>query len=369
MRLVYFSPLPWSSFAQRPHRFVEWFHVRHKAEVLWVDPYPTRFPAWSDLRRLYPRPSIREPGDKAGTFRWLTVVKPIALPIEPMRVIGKLNGLMWRNVFKTVFNFLSGNCGVIGIGKPSEIALQVLQRHPGVRSFYDAMDDYPAFYDGSARRAMELRTNRIASRVSHILASSEGLFRLFERHQSKLLMVKNACDTSGLPPVSSIDRDRDRSVIGYVGTIGHWFDWPLVFALSETRPSMNIRLLGPIYAKPPAPIPSNVELLPACDHYTAMKIMQKISIGLIPFKCTDLTNTVDPIKYYEYRALGLPVISSRFGEMALRDREPGTFIVDEYSDLEPHLKHARSYRYDESEVRAFRCANSWAARFNASELF
>ena len=369
MRLVYLSPLPWSSFAQRPHRFVEWFHLRHESAVLWVDPYPTRFPVWGDLRRLGARRSVGAPGVAARVPEWLTVFKPVALPIEPMNALAKVNRLLWGKVFKAISDFLSGGRAVIGIGKPSEMAVQVLRMHPEVRSFYDAMDDYPAFYDGAARRAMKCRTNGIASRVSHILTTSEALDQIFQRYRSKLVMVKNACDVNGLPTVDAIRRTRDSSVLGYVGTIGQWFDWSLIFALAETTPSVNIRLVGPVHAEPPAPIPSNLELLPACGHATAMKIMQTFAIGLIPFKSTDLTKSVDPIKYYEYRALGLPVISSRFGEMGLKEGESGVFLVDEHSDFEHLLREASNYQDDEDEVMAFRSTNSWTVRFDTGSMF
>ena len=368
MRLVYLSPLPWGSFAQRPHRFVEWFHLRQDAVVLWVDPYPTRFPAWSDLRRLGARRSVSKPGTAAQIPEWLTVIKPVALPIEPMNSLGRVNRLLWGKEFKAISDFLSGGCAVIGIGKPSEMALQVLQTHPGVKAFYDAMDDYPAFYEGAARRAMKFRTDAIASRVSRILTTSEAMYQLFQSHRAKLVMVKNACDVNGLPSVDSMRRKRDSSVLGYVGTIGYWFDWSLIFALAEAKPSMNIRLAGPVHAEPPVPIPRNLELLPACGHATAMRVMQTFAIGLIPFKNTDLTNSVDPIKYYEYRALGLPVISSRFGEMARKEREPGVFLVDEHCDLEHQLRMASIYQYDEDEIRAFRCTNSWTVRFDAIDI-
>ena len=369
MRLVYLSPVPWSSFAQRPHRFVEWFHLRYEAVVLWVDPYPTRYPTWSDLRRFGARRSASDPGAAARVPEWIRVVKPVALPIEPLKVLGKVNRLLWRRVFKAIADFLSGGCAVIGIGKPSEMALQVLQMHPGVRSFYDAMDDYSAFYEGAASRAMKFRTTGIASRVSHILTTSEALYQGFQRHRSKLVMVKNACDVNDLPSVDAIRRMRDSSVLGYVGTIGHWFDWPLVFALAEANSSMVFRLAGPVHAEPPAPIPSNLELLPACGHATAMKVMQTFSIGLIPFKNTVLTNSVDPIKYYEYRALGLPVMSSRFGEMALKEGVPGVFLLDEHGDLKHQLREASNYQLDEDDIRAFRSTNSWTVRFDASSSF
>ena len=71
--------------------------------------------------------------------------------------------------------------------------------------------------------------------------------------------------------------------------------------------------------------------------------MQEFSVGLIPFKCTDLTASVDPIKFYEYRALGLPVLSARFGEMALRDGLAGVFLMDKHSDLASLVRTAMAY--------------------------
>ena len=367
MKLVYLSPVPWTSFSQRPHRFVEWFHARSNADVLWIDPYPTRFPAWSDLRRLIPAGNGIKPEARVRSSTWLTVARPVALPIEPLAGPGRLNRLLWRRLFTTIAGFLSGG-GAIAVGKPSELAFQVLQRHPAAQSLFDAMDDYPAFYEGAARREMERTTNRIASVVSRILVSSEALIPRFENFRSKTLLVRNACDTDSLPPVGSTAPDPVRPVLGYVGTIGHWFDWALVCSLARARPEARVRLIGPLHAKPPNPLPDNIEVLPARGHGAAMRAMQTFAAGLIPFKVTDLTRSVDPIKYYEYRALGLPVISSRFGEMDRRAREPGVFLVEEGGGLDPLVRSALRYRCDGDEVRTFRDANSWRARFDAGSI-
>ena len=157
-------------------------------------------------------------------------------------------------------------------------------------------------------------------------------------------------------------------VLGYVGTIGHWFDWALVFGLAQANPSMCIRLIGPAYMPPPANLPKNIELLPACDHVTAIRFMQEFSVGLIPFKQNDLTASVDPIKFYEYRALGLPVLSTRFGEMTLRDGETGVFLINDQSDLASQVRTAMTYKSVISEIQAFREANSWEARFDESNI-
>ncbi|WP_434603675.1 hypothetical protein [Pseudomonas sp. R1-7] len=116
------------------------------------------------------------------------------------------------------------------------------------------------------------------------------------------------------------------------------------------------------------PPPANIKLLPECSHASAIAAMATFSVGLIPFKLNRLTASVDPIKYYEYRALGLPVLCTRFGEMALRDKEPGVWILDEDSDLRKTTAQALASRSDRSAVEQFREAHRWAGRFAAVDL-
>lgn len=369
MHLVYLSPVPWTSFAQRPHKFVEWFHSRFGGTVLWIDPYPTRFPELSDFRRVNAtKSSANVQAIGWQTPSWLAVVRPRSLPIEPMPGSGVLNRLLWSSTLGAVDLFLDKENSRLAIGKPSELALQVMNRHPAVPSLYDAMDDFPAFYGGLSRKAMERRERKVASRVTRISVSSSALLDRFSIHREKLSCVPNACSVEFLPPSRDAAKSSGRIVIGYIGTMGHWFDWGLVKVLATTNPSKIIRLIGPIHKSPPKPMPPNVELLPACSHAIAMRMMQDFSIGLIPFMRTDLTASVDPIKYYEYRALGLPVISTQFGEMALRRGEPGVFLTDGKSDLSAAVSSAMAYQSDTDEVEEFRLANSWGVRFDSGRI-
>src|SRR6185295_2677914 len=105
---------------------------------------------------------------------------------------------------------------------------------------------------------------------------------------------------------------------GYVGCVASWFDWPLVIRLARTLRDGAVHVVGPRYVSPPRPLPSNVKLFPACSHADAVDHIRRFSVGLIPFKRNRLTAAVDPIKYYGYRAMGLPVLTTSFGEMAER---------------------------------------------------
>lgn len=364
MRLVYLSPVPWDSFAQRPHMFVRWFQEASCGQVLWIDPYPTRLPSWKDLWKL----GNERRGHEQDVPQWLRVIVPRCLPIEPMPASGLINKPFWEHTLREIALFSSDAPTVIGIGKPSELALQLLSRMDALISFYDAMDDFPAFYSGLSRAAMTRREIMLVERVMHVFVSSTALLQRWQRVKSDVKLIHNGLAVDVLPDIAPYRKARLKKVLGYVGTIGEWFDWDWLNALARTRPDNVVRLMGPVSSPPVRDLPSNIEILPPCNHALALDAMCNFDVGLIPFKQNQLTASVDPIKYYEYRALGLPVVSTRFGEMALRGKEIGTYLSDGADDVIAPIEAALTYRLDEQEVRKFRATNSWEARFAATGI-
>jgi len=365
MSLVYFSPVPWASFSQRPHKFVEWYHSRSGEKVLWVDPYPTRIPCFGDFQRVKPVETLLD----AQAPAWLTVLKPRALPIEPLPFSGSINQLFWKGTVDEILSFVALNRSHIGIGKPSELALQVLSGVGNVHSFYDAMDNFPAFYSGISQLSMYTREKKVAKCVSKILVSSSALKARFKKYLDKVVPVFNACSTESLPSVESLPYNSERLILGYVGTIGQWFDWPLVIALARQNPTACVRLIGPVFTPSPELLPDNIDLLPACSHTEAIHSMSYFSVGLIPFKRNELTASVDPIKYYEYRALGLPIMTTFFGQMSYRGDESGVFFMNKNSNLKEIVDKALKYEQNMAELKEFRECNGWESRFDDIGIF
>ncbi|PTR13967.1 glycosyltransferase involved in cell wall biosynthesis [Nitrosospira sp. Nsp2] len=365
MRLIYLSPVPWCSFSQRPHELARYFHSRTGGEVLWVDPYPGRFPTLSDIWARRPGSG----GEECDIPPWLTVVKPKALPIEPLPFSHAVNCLFWSRVESEVYRF-ADNSTVLGIGKPTTLALQLLHK-PGFRSsFYDAMDNYPAFYRGWSRLAMMNRERKVINKVSTILTSSSALYDRLRYMASDVRLALNACAVDRLPPVGKACSfpDGQRPVIGYVGTIGDWFDWKLVITLAKSNLKIKLRLIGPVYVRPPA-LPDNISVEPPLPHIEALSAMTQFNVGLIPFKETTLTSSVDPIKYYEYRALGLSVVSSAFGEMALRRGCEGVYVMDRNADITQLVTQALTTCATPCSTARFRINNSWKSRFDQARIF
>ena len=201
MRMIYLSPVPWASYSQRSHHFVNWLHSQTGEPVLWIDPYPTRLPSLHDLRFT---PATNP--QKVAVPHWLQVCKPQALPIEPIPGSSIVQRLLWRHIFKKTTAFSADRPCMICVGKPSELALQLLARMPDSYAIYDAMDDFPAFYQGLSRRSMEGRQHRIISHVSKVLASSTAIRDKLLCKTDKVELALNACDMHELAPVEKIGR-------------------------------------------------------------------------------------------------------------------------------------------------------------------
>lgn len=364
MRLVYLSPVPWVGFAQRPHKFVEWFHRRTGDEVLWVDPYPTRFPLLSDFRRL----RAKEGRQQCSNPPWLRVIRPSAMPIEPLPGAGWVNAVLWQRLFNELDAFVSQQGTLLAIGKPSALALAVVSRFRGARSVYDAMDDFPAFYTGLSRWAMRWREAQLVRNVDSVLASSTAIQRRWSLIGVDVQLVHNGLDAELMPEFVRISNANGKKILGYVGTIATWFDWDWVIELARAHPDHVVRLIGPVFSSAPVDLPSNIEMLPPCNHQAALVAMQAFDVGLIPFKKNRLTASVDPIKYYEYRALGLPVVSTDFGEMAFRGGEVGTFLSQGLRDISAVIERALQHSTTIESVQQFRVGNTWEFRFGGAKI-
>ncbi|MEJ5023690.1 glycosyl transferase [Brucella anthropi] len=363
--LIFISPVPWASFAQRPHKFVSWFHERHGGRVLWIEPYGTRFPAWTDLRRVR-NVGLTESANPVPD--WLTIRRVRHLPIEPLPGSGWLNGLLWGPTVMDAVNFADGGECIIAVGKPSVFSLGLLKALPDCISIYDAMDDFPAFYSGISQISMKYREKKVVAQVNKVWTSSTLLYKRWLTEHNNVRLVRNGLDIDVIASVDPATKASEKIVFGYLGTIGNWFDWEMVLALAKAVPEDVVRIIGPVHKPGPSTLPENIEMLPPCDHSKAIGQMSSFDVGLIPFMKNVLTDSVDPIKYYEYRALGIPVLSSDFGEMRYRSHEKGVYLVSDLAGLEAAAKEIPLDFTAKSVDLAFAEANSWTSRFDQAGI-
>ncbi len=361
-RLIYFSPVSAGSYAQRPHFTVQRWLDLGIHEVLWVNPYPVRLPQFRDLGR-------RSTSDqKTALDSRVSILDVPALPIEPVPGGAWLNRrLLWRSAWRKLARFMAEGQTVVGVGRPGALALAVLRELRPSASFFDAMDNFPEFYEGLSRRSMQYHEDAVAAEVDLIVASSTFLADKFAQRGPRVEKILNACATSRLPTWQPASRNE--VVLGYLGCLGPWFDWSLVLRLARQCPAARIELIGPRAVGLPGKLPANIRLFSPCNQLEVGQYLTHFSAGLIPFRKTALTAGVDPIKFYDYRACGLPVLSTRFGEMARRTAADGVYFMDQTDDLSSVVAQALGHADDERGIAQFRHDHDWRRRFEETEAF
>jgi glycosyltransferase involved in cell wall biosynthesis len=230
------------------------------------------------------------------------------------------------------------------------------------------MDDFAEFYSGLSRTSMQRYEYKIVGRADLIWASSPNIKSRLSSLRRDVQLVSNGLDARVLEAAIRTPMRNDKFVFGYVGTVGSWFDWDWVFALARARPCDSIHLIGPVYESPSSNLPRNVELFGEVNHQASVRLMSLFDIGLIPFKANKLTESIDPIKYYEYRGLGLPVISTNFGEMSDRAEENGVYLSNSVIDISELVTRALMNVRNPVAEQSFRDLNSWGRRFDLSGL-
>jgi glycosyltransferase involved in cell wall biosynthesis len=113
--------------------------------------------------------------------------------------------------------------------------------------------------------------------------------------------------------IDAIDQERELEkgeiTVGYFGYLaGAWFDWDLIRAAAEARPSWIFYLIGYGGGPEGLSLPANVIFLGKKPRKELASYASNWDVGIIPFKAERLAAGADPIKTYEYLAFGLPVV-------------------------------------------------------------
>jgi len=157
---------------------------------------------------------------------------------------------------------------------------------------------------------------------------------------------------------------RGEVTVGYFGYLaGAWFDWSLVAEAARSRPGWMFYLVGYGGAADGVELPPNVTLLGKQPQSELAALAANWDVAVVPFKGERLAAGADPIKTYEYLAMGLPVVVT-----GVFPPPGGESFVRRADDLEGFLaavEHAaREPREKVDARRSFAAACSWGRRLD-----
>ena len=151
--------------------------------------------------------------------------------------------------------------------------------------------------------------------------------------------------------------------LAYFGTVAAWLDFDALHALVRDDNRVSVRLIGPLDGVGADDLAGLVRV-PPVEHSRLAQAVAGADALLLPFRVDDLTRAVDPVKLYEYVALGKPILASHWPELD-RFAPMLTFYRDATELCELVRKRAFTQPPSQAEREAFLAPQSWGARGRA----
>lgn len=158
-------------------------------------------------------------------------------------------------------------------------------------------------------------------------------------------------------------RNLPRPIIGFIGSLFHWIDIKLIEKTAQALPDHSFVLVGPVHEVSIPNLPNIYHLGPK-PYSQIPAYVNAFDVCLIPFIADQLSDKVDPIKVYEYLALGKPVVAINLPE--LEKMKNLIYLAKDDNDFISSVKQAVYENNAELKIERVQYAkdNSWDNRVN-----
>lgn len=273
-------------------------------------------------------------------------VHAIRLPARGMRGVAAYTGVPSAAQARAWVDHFHALADAVGASPVSHVVIQHpywwhLARHlsPEFQLTFDCMDDIGGF-SNTQPQVLEAELE-MAAQVDKMVVSSQYLADRFGALR-EVALVRNGTDVSHFirnhdePAPDWLGPLRPGAIrVGYVGAIAEWFDSDLLERVARANPDFDIHLCGAVTAEPPLRLGrlDNVTLHGEIPYADVPAFLQQMEVLIIPFQLLPIIKACDPVKFYEYAAVGRPTVSTslpelaRAGDLVLRADSPEAFAA------------------------------------------
>jgi len=313
--ILYFGMTTWDGITGRAKQVAT--RLGSLGRVCFVDPITPSLPGnllrWAKGARTRPWQTCLE---HVSEGLWVLTPHP-ALPWGyDLEVVNRANQALASRLAKRASQQLGMADPILWIEHPLESAQISNLEHRMV--CYHCRDNYPAFWQQvpHRRRLVERLEQSFLPRADVVIAASTALAERCSAGNSRVYAVPNAADYAHLSTgdpgrVPELEGFR-RPLIGYLGTISHWFDLDTIYWVAQRRPAWTFAIIGPVENVDLAPYQglANLNFIDIVPYERVPDLVAAFDVCLLPRRATELTAHMDPIKVYEYLSLGKPVVAS-----------------------------------------------------------
>lgn len=158
----------------------------------------------------------------------------------------------------------------------------------------------------------------------------------------------------------------NKPIVVYAGSLDYWFDYDLINRLTKSLPDIAFVIIGPNEKfRHKFEERENLYLLGPIHHKLIPKYLIHSNLGIIPFNVQDYTELVDsinPIKLYEYMACGLPVVATQWDELS-RLKSPA-LLCTSFEDFQTSILAVLENKPSKEIFKSFASQFDWDSIYN-----
>ncbi|MBP2627457.1 MAG: glycosyltransferase [Firmicutes bacterium] len=158
---------------------------------------------------------------------------------------------------------------------------------------------------------------KLAQEADLVVVTSYSLEREWrEMGINNLLRVPNGVDLRKFQGATSQKEPPDlkgisRPIAIFIGMIDHWFDVNLLKSVAGLLPDISFVIIGRRGINvDQLRSAKNIHILGERSPQLVPTYLQYADVGIIPFEQSKFSDAINPVKYYEYTASGLPVVAT-----------------------------------------------------------
>lgn len=316
--IICFSSNDWSDIPSSKFHIMK--YLGQSNSVLYVETIGLRHPQLlsRDVKRAFSKLLKTFRGVKNvenGIFTW----SPPAIPYHGLAIVKWLNARILSLMIRCIVRRLAMKHPIIWTYMPN--AIEIIERIPSSKVVYHCIDDYAEF-TGVPKVAFEKMERKMLERADITIVSAKKLFENKRPYARNIQYIPHGVNLEEFraylkETVNLKDIDGIKSPIaGFIGRIADWIDLPLIMRCAKELPGWNFVLVGPsnVDLEPYLSFP-NVHFLGEKNYKEVPHYIQRYDVCLMPFVSNALVASVNPLKMYEYLALGKPIVTVPIDEV------------------------------------------------------
>lgn len=320
MTVIFFSDIAWDSLHQRPQHIAT--RLAQRARILWVEPvtlgrrlmFTPQEQATDFYRMMLPAFPLN------ARKRW---IRRLAVAMSRVRALRSVLSAAQRLLFTRGLRHVQQPGTATSCLVENFLFMHLTETLHPRRVVFDYIDDvfgftsFPDFVRSEWLSAVQ--------RADTVTVTSSTLRkRILDIYRRDVKLIPNGVDFEQFAhPVHHVrpaDLPPDAApIIGYVGSIYPWLDFALLDRTLEALPDFRFVMLGHLHPEVAGDMARlqrhmNFSFLGLKPYGEVPAYVRHFHVGIIPFRRTLLTEGVNPVKFYEYSAAGIPTVVTDFSD-------------------------------------------------------